>query len=359
MFRSTGTMEVNQIDLIGLEALRVFEPDLYEALPRFRRVLLEGPGRSLHSDKDKERTTLDALLSLARAPESRSAAMQILSVVFQPVEWLVQSYGFGSGFDEGWERELRACSSKHFDRYFLLALPEGDVSQQEVQALVRSATNRDQVVGLLLGLRERGLLEAMLDRLEAYKEKIPLEAAVPFTTAIFDVGDGLPGSSGMLDIGAVMHAVRIVFWHLRRFATMEDREEKLLAAIGATIGIQIPVHVVSMEGRREGSQKTDYLISEARLPEFNAACVEKIRTAAAEGRLQAHPDLASLLYRWRDWTDDDEPRTWTEGVARSADGAVGIIRAFTQDIRSQGISDRVATVRPHTILKRHRRFRRS
>src|SRR5207248_5713225 len=45
IFRRTGTMEVNQIDLLALEALRVFEPTLYHALPEHKRLLLDGPGR--------------------------------------------------------------------------------------------------------------------------------------------------------------------------------------------------------------------------------------------------------------------------------------------------------------------------
>src|SRR6185295_15833684 len=120
------TIEVNQIDLIGLEALRVFEPALYHALPEHRRLLLEGPGRSDRDKKEDAQVQLEALIARVSEP-NRAAVKQILSVVFQPIEWLVQNYGFGSGFEEGWERELRACSERYFDRYFLLALPEGDV----------------------------------------------------------------------------------------------------------------------------------------------------------------------------------------------------------------------------------------
>jgi hypothetical protein len=72
MFRSTGTMEVNQIDLLGLEALRVFEPDVYDALPEFRRLLLEGPVRSHRGAKKEEIVAeLDTLLARARLRQIR------------------------------------------------------------------------------------------------------------------------------------------------------------------------------------------------------------------------------------------------------------------------------------------------
>jgi predicted KAP-like P-loop ATPase len=351
MFRTAGAMEANQIDVLALEALRVFEPRLWEALPSHKHLLLDGPGRGYGSNaKEKAIAELEELLALARTPESRDAAKHVLSIVFQPIEWLAQNYGFGSGFEEGWERQLRACSEKYFDRYFLLALPTGDVSQAEVQGILTNAGDRAEVVRRMTNLRERGLLAAMLDRLEAYKEKIPLAHAVPFTTAIFDVGDGLPGATGMFGMGADMHAARIVFWYLRRFPSMEEREAALLAAIEATVGIQIPTDVVSME-RREGAQKSEYLITEERLPEFHQACAAKIAAAAAEDRLAAHSDMASLLYRWREWGNEADVREWVAALATTTEGAIALVRAFTRDVRSQGMGDFVARVTKTASLK--------
>lgn len=351
MFRTAGAMEANQIDILALEALRVFEPRLWDALPSHKQLLLEGPGRRYGSNgKDKAIAEFEALLSLARTPESRDAAKHILSIVFQPIEWLAENSGFGSGFEEGWERHLRACSPKYFDRYFLLALPTGDISQAEVQGILANAGNRAEVVHRMTSLRERGLLAAMLERLEAYKEKIPLAHAVPFTTAIFDIGDGLPGSTGMFGIGADMHAARIVFWYLRRFPSMEEREAALLAAIQETVGIQIPTDVVSME-RREGAQKSAYLITEERLPEFRQACAAKIAAAAADGRLATHSDMASLLYRWRDWGNEADVREWVATLVTTPEGGIALVRAFTKDVTSQGMGDYVARVTKTASLK--------
>lgn len=349
MFRSTGTMEVNQIDLLGLEALRVFEPDVYDALPAHRRLLLEGPGRTHRGVKEDLLAELDRLLALAPAT-NHPAIKQILAVVFQPIEWLLQSYGFGTGFEEGWERELRACSERYFDRYFLLGIPEGDVSQREIADVLAAVHDRDLLASKLRDLRDRNLLDAMLARLDAYKEQIDLGAAVPFVTALFDIGDGLSGFIRMADFGAAMHASRILYWYLRRFPSEEERERVLNDAMRATTGTQLPVDVVSDERRRDESRKRDFLISEARLPEFQALAVEKIRALAAQGTLAAHSDLPSFLYRWREWAGEQEPREWA-AKAVAEGGSLALIRAFTQDIRSHGMGDRVATVRQQTSLK--------
>lgn len=351
MFRSEGAMEVNQIDLLALEALRVFEPRLYAALPAHRRLLLRGAKRGGdRENKEEALAELSALLQLAE-PSTRDAARAVLASVFQPIGWLVANSGFGYGFEEGWARSLRACSETFFDRYFHLAIPAGEISESELQAILASAGSRAELVSRFESLRQRDLLPAVLERLEAYKEKIDLRFAVPFVTALFDIGDGLPRSNGMFSLGADMHAARIVFWYLKRFATMPEREAALLEALRATTGLDLPTHVVAMERRREDSQKSDYLISEERLPEFNALCADKIAAAATSGRLSEQPNLGSLLYRWKEWGDEAAVRGWVAKVVAEPEGALRIVAAFTGDVRSQGIGDYVSTVRKVTHLK--------
>jgi hypothetical protein len=93
---------------------------------------------------------------------------------------------YGSGFEEGWYRELRACHPHIFDRYFQLAIPTNDISQADLDRLLSSVGNRQAPIAEFRALNPRGLLGVALNRLEAYKEEINLQHAVPFITALFD-----------------------------------------------------------------------------------------------------------------------------------------------------------------------------
>ncbi|WP_343213386.1 KAP family P-loop NTPase fold protein [Archangium violaceum] len=347
MFRGGKTLEINQIDLIGLEVLRVFEARVYEALPRFRKLLLEGPGQSSLKDrKSLARRELDELVALSQKPENHSAVKQILSVIFQPVEWLLSGYGYGSGFEERWERDLRACSETHFSRYFHLSLSEGDISQAEIEAVLNAVFDRPSLVAELKRLSERGLLEAMFDRLEAYKETIDTRAAVPFVTALFDVGDGLRSASQVFDVSPEMHAVRVVFWFLRRIPSEAERENTLATAIKETTGLQLPVSLVSLEERRENKAGHEYLVSEARLPELKSLCVDKITAASRTGYLIDHPEVATLMFRWLHWTDGAAPRAWATSMASNSYGALALVRGFTRDVYFHSLGDKTARSRP-------------
>ncbi len=181
-----GSLEVNPIDLIALEVLRVFEPAVYHLLPRSKERLTERYDSQLRSnitDREKqERLKIEELVNAAQ-PERKDVVEEILKQLFPKVT---------TGNDDLFYRELRVCHVDVFDRYFLLSIPEGDVSQANLDDLLASTNDRKQLVAQFNDFRKRGLLATVLDRLEAYKQQVSIEHAVPFITALFDIGDDLP-----------------------------------------------------------------------------------------------------------------------------------------------------------------------
>lgn len=195
MFFRGGVLEVNLIDLIGIEASRVFEPDVYERLPGMRDLLV---GRrsswGLGDERKRAVKEVEELLELADA-ERRQGARLILSELFPAVEWMLKSYSQGQGFEDGWLRELRICHTGLFGRYFTLAVPEGDVPQAVVNRLLGHVEDRAVLREALVGLHSHGHLPQALDWLEAHAAKLDIRNPVGFVTALFDVGDLLADES--------------------------------------------------------------------------------------------------------------------------------------------------------------------
>lgn len=79
----------------------------------------------------------------------------------------------------------------------------------------------------------------------------------------------------------------------------------------------------------------------ASLPELRALCADKIRAAAADGRLLEHDELPVLLYRWVRWTEEDEPKKWAAEVTANAEGAARFVGAFARQTRSLSMGDHV------------------
>jgi predicted KAP-like P-loop ATPase len=331
-----GSLEVNPIDLIALEVLRVFEPAVYHLLPTSKESLTKlydsRTGKSMIDEEKEDKHRLDLLIGAAQAA-SKSQAEEILKQLFPKVS---------TGNEERLYRELRVCHHEVFDRYFLLSIPEGDISQADLDALLSSTNDRDKLVAKFNELRKQGLLAVVLDRLEAYKQEVSLANAVPFIAALFDIGDDLPEEqTGMFQTSTWMHASRIIRWCLLKEPDIAKRHSYLAEAMNISEGLYLPVMKVAIEtdSQKEGRIPSERLLDDKSVDDLKAILVAKIRKAAESGRLASHPKLGTLLGIWAEWAGPDGPKAWVENFTESGEGLVAFMEAMTDKAVSSGSGD--------------------
>jgi predicted KAP-like P-loop ATPase len=347
LLRREETLEVNPIDIIGLEALRVFEPAVYRALPGGKPALTTPqPDSSVFFDSADRDAWIGSLQKLINDLDTghEEAVREILKELFPPAAPAFggQSYG---GLEERWMRDLRVCSPDFFDRYFLLGLPEEDLPQAALDGLLAVSGDRDALVGRLRVLQQEGRLETALARLEAYKQQIATEHSVSFITAMFDMGDDLSDESDdFFGISPAMHGVRIIHWHLKREPDAHARAQSLGEAMRQTTGLFLPVMTISIEDPRDGERgdPSEALVGESDLAQLKDLCVDMIRAAAASSRLRGHPRMLYILYRWKEWGADDEAEAWVSSVVLERDGLLNFLQATTHRVRSHTMGNYLA-----------------
>jgi predicted KAP-like P-loop ATPase len=346
VFRSTGSFEVNAIDLIALEVLRVFEPGVYHRISEAKAELTEQRDRGLHGQATEDRTkrAVESIVEQASGSHQQQVR-EILKQLFPPAEWVFGGPGYGSGFDERWFRELRVCHPDAFDRYFHLTIPEGDISQADLGRILALTGDRQGLVAEFRSLKKRALLGVALDRLEAYKEKLSLSHAVPFITALFDIGDELPEErGGRYSISPEMHASRIIYWYLKQEKDASRRGQILKEAMEATTSLYLPIKTASLESNKEGREKDPdaYNVTDADLEALHQICVEKIEQAASSGILASHPKMLNILYRWREWASLEKSHQWVAELIGANEGVLAFLAACLQRSTSHGMGDYVS-----------------
>lgn len=318
-----GTLEVNPIDLISLEVLRVFEPKVYHLLPSNKdRLTKHSATRPSISDREKEERAMAEEITNTAQLERKEAVKAILKDLFPRL----------TGNDDSFYRDLRVCHPDVFERYFLLSIPEGDISQADLDDLLGSTNNREGLVTKFNDFKKRDLLSTLLDRLEAYKQQVKLDHAVPFITALFDIGDDLPESDGgMLTVSTWMHASRIIRWYLVTEPDIAKRREYLAEAIKASEGLYLPAMKIALESdaQREGRLPSERMLDDASVEALKPMCVEKIRNAAESGKLTKHRHLGTLLSIWAEWSDPSKPKAWVEKLVQSKEGLLSLLEAMT------------------------------
>jgi predicted KAP-like P-loop ATPase len=348
-----GSFEVNPIDLIALEVLRVFEPGVFHLLPGSKKRLTglydSRGGKTIAEIEKEDKLRLDSLIGAAHK-ESKAHAEEILKQLFPKVS---------TGNQDQYYRELRVCHHDVFDRYFLLSIPEGDISQADLDSLLASTSDRDQLVSRFNELRERGLLAVVLDRLEAYKQKVSLADAVPFIAALFDIGDDLPeGEPGMFAVTTWMHAWRIIRWYLMKEPDLGKRHSYLAEAMHISEGLYLPAMSVGLEkdSQKEGQISSERLLDDKSVDDLKAISARKISEAAKSGRLAVHPKLGPLLGFWVEWVGPDEPKAWVENLTQSDEGLVAFLEAMTDKAVASGSDDSMPREIWYTQLKSLERF---
>ena len=345
LLKSETAFEVNPIDLMAVEALRTFVPSVHAAIGQ-NKDLMTSTDAGFQRREESQREAITAIID--QAPEEhRDATRELVQQLFPTVEWALGGSHYSSEFLEQWQRELRVCHPNFFDRYFQLAVAEDDLTQADIERILRLVGDREGLEALLRSLYERGLLNTAFNRLEAYKQQIELRHAEPFITAIFNVGDLLSRERVGFEVGADMHAVRVVHWFLKQEPDRKRRGEILARTMEASTGLYLPVMKTSLEDRRQEREVDEeaYLVEPEQVETLKKTCVAKIEEAAKSGRLAEHPHLAYILYRWSEWDSPDKPRSWAAELAQSSEGALTLVRGLSQETTSHTMGDYVARSR--------------
>ncbi len=348
VFREGESYEVNVVDLFALEILRIFEPQVYDRLPSSKRMLVHG-SIGLDRSTDASKKVLEAMLDGAQQPKAVKAA---LSSLFPRASWAWDGHAYGEGFEPGWTTSKRVGTETHFEKYFYLTVPKGDITQAELDRFIANTRSRESTREFMQAVKRDGRIQRFLLRLEFEKDRIPLDHVVPFVTAMLDEGDDLPRRTEMW--GLDPEVTGIIYRYLIRLKTLQERQASLRAAILTTEGVYGPARLVWFEEPRdEGQRSSDRtaIISEQALPEFEQLCSSKISAAAERGKLLTHPHLVTLLYRWSKWTDGLAVREWAEKIASNPTTVIVFLRSFVQTTKQQGLGSVVTRQIPRLDLK--------
>ncbi|MEW7982313.1 MAG: P-loop NTPase fold protein [Candidatus Sedimenticola endophacoides] len=299
-------VEVNPVDFIALETLRVFLPDLYD-------VIRTNPDRfSGHSRDDRyegDRNAAQAFHEqwVSEVPEElRESTTALLGRIFPKIGQM----GYGPDWLAEWSRNLRACHPEVFPIYFRLTVPPGAVRRSEMTALLALAGAPADFGDALVRAKEEkrpdGLSKAraLLERLMDHVEKDIPDAQIPtIIQSLLDVGDALNDPAderGMFDLGNVSRASRPVY-HLLKRVGADQRAGVLEPAIqsGNAVAVQLwLLQALDEEVTKAKDSGEATLLTAGEVKRLKSVWLDRVRTLSGEANFQKHPELPRLLATW-------------------------------------------------------------
>lgn len=341
--------EINEIDFIGLEVIRVFAPDVYESIAR-NKELFTGTNsghNSYQNNTEAKKKQIDDIVKKAKE-KNRDSIKQIIRFLFPQMESIYGNMYYGSDWQSKWSKERRICATDRFDKYFFMALSEGEVSQQEMDMIIQNSGDLTKVEIYLRKLNKEKRIKRFLERLPEFMDEVPEDNMKSFILAVFNISDGLPREkNGMFDLGIQMLCIRIGYHILKR---VEDENKRLAIiedVIRETTSIDVPIQFVHLEKPKDGNNSASdsegkRLVDARGYNKIKEIALDKLRAFIKSDKLASAPNLGYLLYALKEWGTDEETKQYIQKLIKTPTGVAKFIEGFMTQTSRQSMGDKVS-----------------
>lgn len=332
--------EVNPVDFIAIECLRVFLPSVYDVIRTSPEQFCGYKAIGTHGDKASVQAFHEAWLQ--KVPEDlRASTRELVQQLFPRLESVWSNTHYSGDSLLRWRAKLQVCVPDIFPAYFRLSLPAGTVTRADVDALLASTHNPDAFAKVLRDAlaqktargtsKARALLERLMDHIP---DELDAAAAEAVITALLDMGDELLVKTdkvpGEFDFGNESRVTRVSY-HLLKKIDQAERSKVVSSAIAKGRALRCSQYLVraleeEVEKEAKGEAGTA-LVRAADVEVMKAAWMSRIESVASEPGFIDHPALARLLSVWRHWGGHANADAWWTQASSSDEGLVRLISA--------------------------------
>ena len=353
LHKGKSAFEVNPVDLIAIECLRVFEPDVYKEIARAKDIFTKN-GPDIYGRKEDATTDLiNGVLDKASL-DKRDSVKEMLKQLFPNIEWVLGGTRYTEEFARIWLREMRVCHPSNFDKYFQFSIPSGELSNSDLQEMLSLTDDSVKFASFILSLKNRNILRNALSQFGSFTSEVPLKNGKAYIKGILDIGDEVDHESiGFTMFNSNAHALRLVVWFLRRIDDLEERGKLLLECFKASNGISIVEHILHSDESRREKSKADLILRDEEFELLKVEFVRKLDEMSEKhsGELLIHEHLHSFLYRWKRWGDESKVTSWLKLQVQTTEGCIALLKRFAGKSSSQGAGDYMAKITTNIKLE--------
>ena len=315
--------EVDPVDFLALETLRIKQPHLY-AILKANKQKLTGPDWDV--DKD---------IFLKDLPEERREGIkQALLLLFPRLGSVWEERVSSSGIDEtrsqlrNWKCQRRACFPEYFDTYFRFSLSPETISSAKVNTIIRNSGDENYIklryFDIILEMTMRSNVNInsegiLLDELEAHVNRIPDNNFKAFLSGLFAAY-----KYNMMKVKSDQSRdlIRVSEKLLLGRTTLDKRSKIIFQAIKCA-SLTLTAEVARQEylkyypwppQNRSPKSPENCLMTKSDMEKLRQIVLTKVRAMAEDNSLLEEQNLYTILKSWQELSDnsqnDDEVRLW-------------------------------------------------
>jgi hypothetical protein len=304
--------EINGVDFIGLECLRVFYPAIYAGV-RGNKGIFAGCVDSA-TERKGAAAYREEFSRCFTGTQLSDEIRDLLMTLFPKLEYAFRSMAHGAQSEQRWEADLRVASSRYFDVYFQLNLPSDELSSVEMDTVVSSAGVSGALQEFLVScIKSKRILNAVASLRHRLTE-VPQQDLGVVLGALIAVGDSVKQRGAPLfgDIPEFWHVRWAIFDVLDRTVPQNRLSSLSTAFLNSTgVGTMADITAHLARFRQEKPEKYSEMTAEG-MEGLQRIVVERIRASSTEAWFLDRESLPIILWAWKTWGGLGEVRKFVE-----------------------------------------------
>ena len=345
-----GADEVNAIDFLGVEAVRVFAPKVYSAMAGEKAVFTDyfNSEDAVFTEPPNPSDRREACEEIIERESPEGLSDKIEKIVRQLFPQLRSDHS--PEVRQAWRKDLRVCSEDIFDKYFSLAIPSTVLSEKSLNDFLSTVEDVPVSVEKLRKFEKEGKSRLVLARLFDHLDDLNDSQRENLLVGVFDFAEASKDDRlGAFDVDSVEGRAWVLGYQTLKRIEKGEQVGFLKKVLDSTKGLFSSVKLVGVlnqeiEERSKGELPEETLLTKEEVDCLNEVCVMKIRKAAGDGSLANTKNLALVLYCWRGWESAEAVRAYAAELLKTEEGLFSLIGGFVSEAHSQAIGDSVPRI---------------
>jgi hypothetical protein len=333
---SKGTVDALEgqialVDVLALEAVRLFLPDVFTLLHGSIDGLTKTSSWSVR-ESPQLKTQFDALVQAGETHADVVRAM--VKRLFPAAERHGGGSHYGSNWGTSWLRDRRVAHEDILRLYLERVTGEGLRTFRDTEKAWPLFADRNALDGYLRSL-EKERLQEVIASLETYEDQFSSPHAVPSTIVLLNLQPDLPKKPrGMLELDSRFTVSRVVLRLLRVLRDPAAVEAAVHQIIPELTTLSSKLELILLVGHRENVGHK--LVSETAASEFERSWRAEVRAAPVE-RLLKEWDLTGVMYVTK---HQAQPSEESFKIDNSPELTLALLRASRGEIKRQTFGGR-------------------
>lgn len=314
--------EINYLDFAALESIRIFCPDIYNELPHHKDILLGNKDPfSFKVDIEERKNSIEYIITLEKDIRKQNIVRAIIFQLFPHA-----GKADRSGDNRDYRKSKRICSSTRFNRYFLLHVPTGEISQGEIDNALKIASDQDAFIRCLKEYNNRNILDQFLGRIDDYIFEMSPEKIKCIVEAFFDVGDELSiTNNGLINTIMQMHIGFTILNLVEQIKDPSIRTEIIKNGVKCGKSFYIIFFILFNINKDKNDKQ---IILNEDLPTINELAAKRIQEKANKDEFAEMINLGSILFHWMELAGSDAPNDFVSNLIENNQGIIRLLVGF-------------------------------